>query len=440
MTAVDRSAQKRRAAAAWADVRDRLRTVTPQAIGRAVVVVGALAGGAWLTRATWPALLPFLVGGLITYQLMPVVDALDRVMPRFLAAIVSVTTVVAAIVAIAILVLPPLANVFVRFALTLPTSTDVNQSIAELQQRLGNLPEGSSAIVVPVLTTVTTTIRDAVSGVAGGLDDVVRTAIGALLNAIGALLGLIVLPTWMLVLMSDKHRARAAIDRRIAPSLRPDAWAIVAIVDRAAGAYLRGYVVTAGIVAVMAYAGLVISPKLGGPTFQQPVALAVFAGVAQVIPIVGTIIGLLPVLLIAPLAPANAATYLGVYIGARVIGSSLVGSRIMGRRLGVHPAIMVPGVVMIGQFGVLWLLLSAPIVAIAVDTVRYVHGRLSEPPHPAGVLPGQPMPVSALASGSAPPPVPSAYRAGRSPAPIAIAAAGAIPIARMTSGGLPDGR
>jgi predicted PurR-regulated permease PerM len=421
---VDRTAAKRHAAAEWADLRDRLRTITPQAVGRAVVVAAAIGTGFWLTQATWPTILPFVVGGLITYQLLPVVDALDRVMPRLLASIVSVLAVVAVIIGIAVLVLPPLANVFVRFALDLPTSSDVDQAIANLQQRLGSLPEGSAAVIIPVLTAVATAIRDTVSGAAGGLDDVVRNAVGVLLNAVGVLLGLIVLPTWMLVLMRDKERARTAVDRRIARSFRRDVWAIVAIVDRAAGSYLRGYVVTGGIVALLAWVGLKLSPLVGGPTFQEPLALAVFAGVAQVVPIVGTIIGLLPAALLVPIAPDRAVAYLAIYIGARLIGASLVGSQIMGRRLKVHPAIMVPGVVLIGQFGILWLLLSAPIVAIAVDVVRYLHGRLSEPPRPAGVLPHEMViPVSA-----APPrPVPSVYRRPPAPAPLHRAPTGATP-------------
>jgi len=95
----------------------------------------------------------------------------------------------------------------------------------------------------------------------------------------------------------------------------------------------------------------------------------------------------------------------------------------MERRLGVHPAILVPGVVMIGQFGILPLLLSAPIVAIAVDLVRYVNGRLSEPPLPAGVLPRTPeaMPLAnpvaaALRPGR------SVYRAATAPPPLIAAA------------------
>ncbi len=428
MSAVDRTTQQRRAAAEWADLRGRLRTVTPQAIGRAVVVVAALAGGFWLTRATWPALLPFIVGGLITYQLLPLVDALDRVMPRFLASLLSVLAVVAVVGGILLLILPPLANVFVRFAVDLPTAADVDQAVANLQQRLGNLPDGSAAVIVPVLTALATAFRDVVSGAAGNLDDVVRTAVNALLNTIGALLGLIVLPTWMLVVMSDKERARSAIDRRIAPSFRRDAWAMVAIVDRAAGAYLRGYVVTAGIVALIAWLGLKLSPQIGGPTFQEPLALAVFAGIAQVVPVVGTIIGLIPAALLLPIAPDRAGVYLAVYVGARIIGSSLVGNRIMGRRLGVHPAIMVPGVVMIGQFGVLWLLLAAPIVAIVVDVVRYLHGRLSEPARPAGVLPHE---MAGLLMTNAPAPsTPAIYRRPTAPGAIRVAAAPASPVSQ----------
>jgi predicted PurR-regulated permease PerM len=288
-----------------------------------------------------------------------------------------------------------------------------------MQDRLGALPEGSAALLIPVATTIAGTVRDIFSGAAGGLDDAIRTGLSALLNAIGALLGLIVLPTWMLVLMSQQRRAKIAIDSRITPGLRSDAWAVAAIVDRAAGAYLRGYVVTAFLVAFLVYIGLRLVPELGGPTFQEPFALSTLAGATQVVPIIGPVLGAAPALLILAIDPERAAAYFAVYLVARVLGATLLGSRLMQRRLGVHPAILVPGVVMIGQFGILPLLLSAPIVAIAVDLVRYLHGRLSEPPMPAGVLPrtaapmNQPRPVATVLH-----PVRSAYRVATSPPPL----------------------
>ena len=56
--------------------------------------------------------------------------------------------------------------------------------------------------------------------------------------------------------MSEQRRGRMAVDRELAPWLRGDLWAIVAIVDRAVGSYLRGYVVTAGLVGILTYLGL----------------------------------------------------------------------------------------------------------------------------------------------------------------------------------------
>jgi len=178
-----------------------------------------------------------------------------------------------------------------------------------------------------------------------------------------------------------------AVDRELAPWLRRDLWAIVAIVDRAVGSYLRGYVLAAGLVGILTYLGLLAVTRLGGPAFQEPLALAVLAGATQVVPVVGPIAGALPALLILPISPERAGAYFVIYIAARVIGTTAVGARLRDRYQGVPPVILVPGVVVLGQFGLLWLLLSAPILTVAADIVRYLHGRLSEPPLPAGVLP-----------------------------------------------------
>ncbi len=434
MVAANRTAQRALASARWADLRERLQTITPQALGRAIVTAAAVGVGAWLVLATWPAFLPFVIGGLIAYEMLPVVDGLDRVMPRSLAAVVTVAGAVAAVVGVAVLVLPPLAAAFVRFATELPSAGDIQASIGRLQGQLGTLPDGSAAVVVPALASLATAVHNVFSGASLGLDDIVRGAVAALLNAVGALLGLIVLPAWMLTLMSQQRRAKLAVDSQITPSLRKDVWAVAAIADRAAGSYLRGYVVSAIFVGLLTYLFATLTPRVGGPTFQHAGTLAVFAGATQVVPIVGPILGLLPAALVAPIDTSLAAAYVGVYLLAKLVGGSLLGGRLQQRRLGVHPAILVPGVVMVGQFGPFWLLLSAPIVAIAVDLVRYVHGRLSEPPRPAGVLPGEPVPTTGSAA-TASAPVPSAYRPGRAPKPIVIAAAVpvvGVPAAVMT--------
>ena len=49
--------------------------------------------------------------------------------------------------------------------------------------------------------------------------------------------------------------------------------------------------------------------RLGGPVFQEPLALAVLAGVTQLVPVVGPLLGFVPALLLLPIAPDRAAAY-----------------------------------------------------------------------------------------------------------------------------------
>ena len=297
----------------------RARTVTPRGIGRAVLATAVGVAGVRLAADSWPALAPFLVGGLIAYEVLPVVDSLDRVMPRFLAAILAVGGAVLGLVAVMVLVLPPLASSLVQFGLGLPPPGQISSAIAAAEAQLA-VPDEAKPIVAQVSTSVATALRDLFAGATGGLDGIVRGAVSGLLSAIGALFGLIVLPTWMLTLLAEKNRARRAVDARLPAGARADFWSVVALADRSAGSYLRGYVVVAGVVAALTFAGALLSPRVGGPTFGQPLVLAAFAGASQLVPVVGGLLGFLPAVLLAPIDPNRAGGYVVLYLAARILG------------------------------------------------------------------------------------------------------------------------
>jgi predicted PurR-regulated permease PerM len=125
------------------------------------LVVAVAGAGLWLTAATWPAAAPFAIGGIIAYLLLPLVDRLDRIMPRSLAAIIAVLAVVGVIGAVLVIVLPPLAGAFVRFAAELPTSQQIQDALTRWQAGAGSLPEGSQVIVVPAVEALSGAVRAA---------------------------------------------------------------------------------------------------------------------------------------------------------------------------------------------------------------------------------------------------------------------------------------
>jgi predicted PurR-regulated permease PerM len=112
-------------------------------------------------------------------------------------------------------------------------------------------------------------------------------------------------------------------------------------------------------------------------------------------------------------SPQAGLTVIAVYIGLHHLINRLAGSRIENRMLQIHPAILLIAIVALSQLGFIWVLLAAPVLAILVNLFRYVYGRLSDPPLPAGVLPGQPVPQAPASQEKPAYRVPLVYRRSR---------------------------
>jgi predicted PurR-regulated permease PerM len=375
-----------------------------------VLTVAVIGSVVWLAVASWPALLPFMVGGLIAYVIRPIVDTLDRFMPRLLAALFGVLAVVAILVGIVVIVVPPLVTGVGNLLGTLPGAGQIENAVDSIEAQLGGpLSPEAHALLVAVGVSAT----NGLSGLTSGFTDVdlptVANGIVQTITSIASVvIGLIILPTWILSVVNRHRAGQRAVDRRLAPWLRADFWAIVRILDRAAGAYVHGYVVIAFLVGLFTYLGLTLAERAGVPLYQSKLALAVLAGMLQVIPELGPLLGYAPALLIAIVSPPRAVAYLVVYVASRWVVGTFFGRRIIEARVGVPPAIMVLGVVAISQFGVIWLFVAGPLIAALWDVVRYLHGRLSEPARPAGTLPGEPLPAARPSYATRP--VPAYYR------------------------------
>ena len=165
--------------------------------------------------------------------------------------------------------------------------------------------------------------------------------------------------------------------------------ALLTIVHRALSTFLRVQIAAAAAFGVAVYVGLDLVSRAGIATYPAAIAIAAFMGTAQVIPQLGGLVGAIPIVLIALARqdePEAAVALLVVYLVATQLVKMAVGGR-LGRDLNVRPALALPAFAVISQIGLVWLLLSAPILVIARNTVRYLRGRLAEPPQPAGVLP-----------------------------------------------------
>ncbi len=260
-------------------------------------------------------------------------------------------------------------------------------------------------------------------------------------NTLSFVLGLLVIPAWILTVVADEHEIKRRAGSLLPVAMRRDAAAIVTIMDRAFGTFLRHRVLLAIVSGLLVWGGLELTNAIGLTQIRYTATAGTLLGFLQLIPELGFFLGIFPILLFIPVSgPVVALTAFVVYWISVKLADGLVGGRVSKGVLDVHPAVLLPAIVVLSQFGVGWLVAAAPVIAIIRDLVRYAYGRLSDPPMPAGVVPGT-RGAAAMVARSAP--TPSVYRGvaarpgrapgGAGPLPTLSASTVVRPAARTSS-------
>jgi predicted PurR-regulated permease PerM len=107
-------------------------------------------------------------------------------------------------------------------------------------------------------------------------------------------------------------------------------------------------------------------------------ATRALSGATELIPVLGPIVGAIPALLFGLLVDGGTGLMmLAIYVGVQQIENILLVPRILGESVDIHPAILIVLVIVMGEiFGLLGVLLAAPLAAIVRDVFVYVYHRL----------------------------------------------------------------
>lgn len=130
--------------------------------------------------------------------------------------------------------------------------------------------------------------------------------------------------------------------------------------------WLRGVAIDMVVTGVLLYAGLM----LVGLDFA--LVFAVLSALLVVVPYLGAIVGGLPPVLFALTdSPTKALIVLGIYLLVQQIEGNVIVPVVMARAVSLHPAVVLGGVVVVGQLlGFLGLLVAIPIISATVILVR----------------------------------------------------------------------
>jgi predicted PurR-regulated permease PerM len=326
------------------------------------------------------ALLPFIIGLVAAYVLLPAVNYLDAHMPR-LARQRQVARPLSII--LVYLVLIGLLAGFVAFLVPVVAE----QWTILWAQREELVSQGRSATddllgsyrrYVPTMWRQN--IETGLTGLAGSILDALRRGLfatfGAVSNTISLILGFVVIPFWLFYLLNDQARVQRSAVQILPDRYRDEILAVYRLVDRILSAYLRGQLLLCLFVGAMATLGLTIV----GVDFA--LLLGLIAAIFEILPYVGPILGAIPAVLVALLeSPTTALWTVLVFFIVQQIENVLLVPRVAGNSVKLHPAMIMLVLVIGNQVAGLWgMLLAVPATAILRDLFKYAYLRLGDAP------------------------------------------------------------
>jgi predicted PurR-regulated permease PerM len=324
-----------------------MRTIRIDISVRTITVVLVTALSVWLFFRLWQVVLLVLTSLLFTAALMPVVDRLERRgLKRGIAVMLIMLSLFLLVIVVGILIVPVISEQIKRVVDNLPAMRE--RAVVFLIER------HATELAKDVREFDPTPYLGAVVVNAGS------QAFGALVTVFT----LLVLTAYMLL---DIHRLGRMVFSVAPPNTHGHIRALTAGLNEVVGGYIRGQFTTSSCIAIFTFV-LFLALKL-----ENPAAFAIFAAIADVIPVIGVFVLVIPL----AVAGASVALWKGVVVAAALVlytqfENQFLVQFVFGKSLDLPAVIVFLGILVGGTlFGVAGALLSLPATAAIRVIAQY---------------------------------------------------------------------
>ena len=345
----------------------RQATAPPWAwLGAAAAIVVIL----WIAGQTLGRVVfVFLVSMVIALLLNPLVRMLRRAhVPRGLAVGTVFLSFLGVVAAAIVLLIPPIQQQINTIRANLPLYTD--QAQRQVQNVQGFFDRNSIDIDVAERANA------ALQALRGWANDLSGNAVSYSLSALGALVVLIIIIVAAVYMLLDAPQILRGARRLGGPS----AAQFLRRTERTLVEYIKAQTLVCLIIGVSAGVILWIFGVTGifpqGATYAVLFAAWIF--LMEFIPYIGPILGAIPPILLALfISPWTALWVLIAFIAIHQFEGHVVVPQVMGDAVGVHPLVVIFGV-LIGEelYGLIGIILAVPVVVILKESAVYLSERM----------------------------------------------------------------
>lgn len=272
-------------------------------------------------------------------------------------------------------------TIFVTFGVFLGTvlSLTVSPLLAQTQSFIGALPgllqevfawmKAQGLVDAAAMTSYLQEIfRNWSSALTSAPADIIR--VGS--NIFGGLLDIVMVFIFTFYLALEREKVQSFLVTLIPFGDKEKLSVLFGQVDQRLGAWLRGQLLLMTIIGFVTY----ILLKVIGLQFALP--LAVLAGLAEVVPIVGPTVSAIPAMIVGlSQSITMGVVVVFIYILIQQLESSTIVPRVMGKSVGLDPLVVIIALMVGGRLaGPIGALLSVPVAAVLM--IGYQEWKLDE--------------------------------------------------------------
>jgi predicted PurR-regulated permease PerM len=341
------------------------RTDDPRALIRYALLGIALTTAVfWMLFQIRETLLLIYIAALVAIGLSPLVLAIQRHprtprrMPRWAAILVIYILFVGLVVALAMLIFPPLIT----------QARELGEQIPQLLER------GQQWLIERGVINQPISVRQAVEQAPGaGATDAVGTVLSTIVSFVGGIFGIVAILILAFYLMLDAENILRVFVRFFPRGRRQRVRHACEQVTLKVSAWLGGQLLLAGIIGGTAAIGLWL---IGVPYFY---VLALVAGIGEMIPMVGPVLSAIPAIIVGfTVSPQMGAGVAIFFLVQQQIENHLLVPKVMERQVGVSAVVVIISLLLGGSLlGIVGAILAVPTAAILQVLVQELFPEVS---------------------------------------------------------------
>lgn len=321
-------------------------------------------------------LLPFFVGFIIAYLLLPIVDWIDKRLPfkkkgheaqRIIVVLVTFLIILLLICLIAFLVLSSFGGSFSLLIANAPTI------ISEGLQTLG---EWFHSLIRDLTLQQQMQAQDIINRIGAAIGNWLQEAFVSGIkftpSTFTFVVGFMTLPFFLILFMANVHDLGKGFYGLFSSEIGYHIRNFLKILDNIFGRYIRAQILLGLVMGALVYIALLIIGIDLAP------ALAVIAAVFQLIPAIGgALAAIVGTIVTLAKAPAQIIWVIVAYLVLNLVGGSILMAKFHGNAVNIDASIVMVLIIVGGYLGgVIGMIVIAPVVAIIYALYKYVRDEM----------------------------------------------------------------